>query len=319
MTSPSTLEGHSTQKPMPELPITIPIAAVERDTGLSKDTLRIWERRYGFPRPLRDAHGERVYPLDQVERLGVIKRLLDQGLRPGRIMGLAPDQLKSLAERASLSAAGERGATTPFDGLIARVREHRLEDFRRELEQILLRLGLARFVCECIAPLTALVGEAWTRGELEVFEEHLYTESVQGILRSAIQALPASPARPRVLLTTFPNEAHGLGVLMAEAIFCLEGARCMSLGVMTPLRDIVLAARSQQADIVALSFSPVLSPAVVVQGLGELAEALPTGVELWAGGSNAALRRRALRGLGVLRSLDDIAPALAAWRERHTG
>jgi hypothetical protein len=25
------------------------IAAVERETGLGKDTLRVWERRYGFP------------------------------------------------------------------------------------------------------------------------------------------------------------------------------------------------------------------------------------------------------------------------------
>src|SRR5271165_2475103 len=36
------------------------IAAVERDTGLSKDTLRVWERRYRFPLPLRDTSGERV-------------------------------------------------------------------------------------------------------------------------------------------------------------------------------------------------------------------------------------------------------------------
>ena len=35
------------------------IAAVERDTGLSKDILRVWERRYGFPKPGRDAFGER--------------------------------------------------------------------------------------------------------------------------------------------------------------------------------------------------------------------------------------------------------------------
>ena len=45
------------------------IAAVERDTGLSKDTLRIWEKRYGFPLPTRDTQGERCYPMEQVERL----------------------------------------------------------------------------------------------------------------------------------------------------------------------------------------------------------------------------------------------------------
>ena len=40
------------------------IAAVERDTGLSKDTLRVWERRYGFPQPGRDGAGDRVYPAE---------------------------------------------------------------------------------------------------------------------------------------------------------------------------------------------------------------------------------------------------------------
>ena len=54
------------------------ISAVERDTGLSKDTLRIWERRYNFPRPLRDEHGDRAYTRGQVEKLRLIKRLLDQ-------------------------------------------------------------------------------------------------------------------------------------------------------------------------------------------------------------------------------------------------
>ncbi len=45
------------------------IAAVERDCGLPKETLRVWERRYGFPNPLRDHHDERLYPADQVATL----------------------------------------------------------------------------------------------------------------------------------------------------------------------------------------------------------------------------------------------------------
>ena len=52
--------------------VQLSISAVERDTGLSKDTLRVWERRYGFPNPVRDALGERLYPVEQVERLRLI-------------------------------------------------------------------------------------------------------------------------------------------------------------------------------------------------------------------------------------------------------
>jgi len=62
--------------------LTLSIAAVERDTGLSKDALRIWERRYGFPTPQRDGSGERAYPLEQVEKLRIVKRLMDGGHRP---------------------------------------------------------------------------------------------------------------------------------------------------------------------------------------------------------------------------------------------
>jgi DNA-binding transcriptional MerR regulator len=42
----------------------------------------MWERRYGFPVPERDANGERCYPPEQVERLRLIKRLMDAGHRP---------------------------------------------------------------------------------------------------------------------------------------------------------------------------------------------------------------------------------------------
>ena len=73
------------------------IAAVERDTGLSKDVLRMWERRYGFPEPERDGNGERLYPETQVERLRLIKRLMDQGHRPGKLMAGTPEELAQLA------------------------------------------------------------------------------------------------------------------------------------------------------------------------------------------------------------------------------
>ncbi len=62
-----------------------PIGVVERDTGIGRDTLRIWERRYGFPEPVRNEKGERIYPEKQLRHLQRIRRLLDQGLRPGKV------------------------------------------------------------------------------------------------------------------------------------------------------------------------------------------------------------------------------------------
>ncbi|MGZ8273346.1 MAG: MerR family transcriptional regulator [Burkholderiaceae bacterium] len=297
----------------------LPIAAVERDTGLSKDTLRVWERRYGFPQPLRDANGERVYPQDQVDKLRLIKRLMDQGHRPGKIAECSVEQLQALAEARN---GGDRGgAELPADdllrGFLEMVDAHRVDDLRRELARLTVKVGLARFVTDVMAPLTTLVGERWSRGELAIFEEHLYTESVQAVLRNAIASIPHPGDSPRVLLTTVPQEPHGLGVLMAEAMFALEGARCISLGVRTPVMEIVRGAESQDIDIVALSFSPVVSPYQVGESLKELRAQLPARVELWAGGASPVLHRRPPAGVRVIGGLPEVGPAVEDWRARR--
>lgn len=294
------------------------IGAVERDTGLTKDTLRVWERRYDFPKPERDAFGERAYPREQVEKLRVIKRLMDAGFRPGKIMARELDELRALMPHAD--AGGNRtevpAALVP---LVDLVRAHRVDDLRRSLGQEVARGGLGRFITTVAAPLGAAIGELWMRGEIEVFEEHLYTESLQVVLRGAIANVPQAQVAPRVLMTTLPNEQHGLGLLMAEGMLVLEGARCISLGIETPVLDIVPAARSQEADIVALSFSQAYPVVQAVDALAELRRALPAGVDIWAGGGTPLLQRRLPEGVQGVGSLAQVQEAVALWRARHPG
>ena len=297
------------------------IAAVERDTGLSKDTLRVWERRYGFPMPERDAVGERSYPFEQVERLRAIKRLLDAGHRPGRIVAMAPTDLERLTTATGLRIAAAAPVSDArdapdLDGYLAAIRSHDVEALRHLMARSLSRIGLGRFVLDVVAPLNVQVGEAWMAGRLEVFEEHLYTESVQVALRNALHQLPAAgTGRPRVLLATVPGEPHGLGLLMAEAVLALDGCRCVSLGVQTPVWDIVRAALALRSEVVALSYTGCTNPQQVSNGLAELRDKLPPQVGIWAGGSAPVLRRRSIEGVLVLPSLQDVAGALAAWRE----
>ncbi len=299
--------------------ITLSIAAVERDTGLSKDTLRVWERRYGFPQPQRDAIGERAYTLDEVDKLRIIKRLLDAGHRPGRIVPLPLAALQQLTEQTVDQP--QRGAevllgSEDLRAHLERVRSHDTNALRTELLRLLARYGVGRFVVEVVGPLNAAVGDAWIRGQLEVFEEHMYTEVMQGVLRQAIAGLPGTtPAsRPRVLLTTFPGEPHGMGLLMAEAVLRLDGCHCVSLGTQTPLWDIVLAAQANRADVVGLSFTGCMNPNHVVDGLAELRLKLPPGTPLWVGGSAPVLHRRRLDGVTPFATLETIATEVQRWR-----
>lgn len=293
------------------------ISDVERDTGLAKETLRVWERRYAFPQPQRDVHGERSYPFEQVQKLRMVKRLLDMGFRPGKIMQHSTIELQQLANGGAAPAAAAQPVLAPY---LALCRSHRMGELGEALRQALAVLGLKRFTIELIAPLTNLVGEAWACGDLAVYEEHLYSETLQTVMRHAIFSLPeasrASTRTPRILLTTVPQERHGLGLLMAEALCVAGGAHCQSLGVETPLADIAAAARGQQADIVALSFSSGSKERQTRDSLQQLRDALPARIELWAGGRSPVLYKRPPAFLQVL-DLRDVEGTLADWRRRH--
>jgi MerR family transcriptional regulator, light-induced transcriptional regulator len=301
-------------------PITVSIAAVERDTGISKDTLRVWERRYGFPTPDRDEFGERAYALDQVEKLRLLKKLMDAGHRPGKIVAYNMDELQRLTEGIApqperTSSAGEVQDLRLYMEL---VKSHEVEELRRALSQVLMRNGLAKFVVDVVAPLNQMVGDAWMRGYFEIFEEHMYTETIQVVLRNAINTIPEPQGHmkvPRVLLTTFPQEPHGLGLLMAEAVFALEGCKCMSLGTQTPIWDIVLAAQAQRADIVALSFTACLNPNQVIEGLTELRNKLGANTQLWVGGSCPVLYRKPVLGVKPVPQFDSVRQELSNWRD----
>ena len=295
------------------------ISAVERDTGLSKDTLRVWERRYTFPKPERDQHGERVYTQPQVEKLRALKRLIDRGYRPGKIIDLAVADLMQLAE-VTATALGDVDVPAGLRVYVDLIKNHKVAELRQALAQSLVGQGLQRFILETVAPLNYHVGMAWMRGYFEVFEEHLYTETIQSSLRSAITTLPHIERDPRVLLTTFPNEQHQLGLLMVQGLLALDGATCISLGTQTPMRDIALAAITHDVRIVVLSFSASYPSSHVTEGLAELRAKLPQDIDIWTGGANPGLPRRSAPGLRVVHKLEEIPQAIAEWRARgaHT-
>jgi methanogenic corrinoid protein MtbC1 len=289
------------------------IAAVERDVGLSKDVLRVWERRYGFPVPNRDPNGERLYPAGQVLRLRLIKRLMDQGHRPGRLMATSVAELEVLAASSHGTPAADADAGSGgLDRLVALIRQHDAAAYLQAMQQRLARQGLRLFVQDTVAPLTVQVGLAWELGRLHVFEEHLFTELTARVLRQAIAAVPGGN-EPRVLLTTLPKEPHGMGLLMVEAVLSLEGAQCIPLGTQMPLLEIVDAAAAHRIDVVALSFSAAFPARQVPALLEQLRAALSGTTELWAGGAGAR-KLSALEGVTCMASLDSAIAAVNRWK-----
>lgn len=285
------------------------IAQVAAETSIAKEVLRKWETRYGFPLPVRDDNGNRVYTSAQLERLRLIRRLLNEGFRPSHIVGLEEAQLTELLSTRQTRTENSHEIGKAND-ILEWLKSRDPALLRDKLRAEMSSDGLHSFVTEIMPVMNIVVGEAWERGDIAIRDEHLYSETVQSLVRETLGTLINPEGHPRILLTTPPGEAHGLGILMLEAVLSMENAYCISLGPQSPLDEIVSAASDFQVEIVALSFSLAFPRKTIVPILKELRAGLPATIKLWAGGAGTLGMERLPRGVTLLPSLLNAAELL---------
>ena len=81
------------QLPNPDDETRYRIGAVCRLTGLSQHVLRVWEKRYAVVEPMRSETQRRLYSESDVNRLSLLKTLVDRGQAIGSIANLDTDEL----------------------------------------------------------------------------------------------------------------------------------------------------------------------------------------------------------------------------------
>lgn len=80
-------DQHSTAELTPEaVPVHLSIREVAKQTGLGEAVLRVWEARYGWPRPGRRSNGYRFYPLALVSVLQAVRVEIERGKTIGDLL-----------------------------------------------------------------------------------------------------------------------------------------------------------------------------------------------------------------------------------------
>ena len=272
------------------------IGDISAVTGLSVDVIRIWERRYGFPTPIRLPSGHRRYPDTDLQRLRLIAEALAHGQRPALVARADADALR----RMILPTGGSR-----LDALWQSVEAMDPDRMRNLLQGYLEGMGWQPFLQEVVKPLLDRVGIAWAEGEIGLHHEHLLTEVLEDLLRRMRQVLPVLAGEGRVLLCTLPGERHRLGLLMAALVFAGRGSRTDLMGVDLPLASIAQAAKLLRVNRVAISLSIQHTGEPMRRMILDLKDRLPEGCELLIGGKGAARTRR-IKGVGRMPELDMI-------------
>jgi DNA-binding transcriptional MerR regulator/methylmalonyl-CoA mutase cobalamin-binding subunit len=269
------------------------IKAVAQATGLTVETLRAWERRYGIVVPGRDAGGRRVYRAEDVLRLRRLREATERGHPIGRLAALSDDGLASLLDESSDRRT--RAASNAFvERILEAAQRFRTAECEQALTLAIAMLPPPQLVSEVLQPLLREVGERWHRGELAISQERLVSTVVRRHLGLMLDAYDRSARRAAILFATLPGERHELGLLMSAMVCASRGFKAHYLGPDLPAGEIARFARESGAAVVALSV--VLQdrlPELPAQ-LHELAAGLPDSVSIWVGGGAARTLPREL-------------------------
>jgi MerR family transcriptional regulator, light-induced transcriptional regulator len=275
-----------------------PIRAVSQITGLSIDTLRAWERRYGAVKPLHAARG-RMYGEGHLHRLSLLRDLVNRGHAISLVAGLADGELRRL-----LGGPGERPSALPageFDAIFIALEQYDAAAVADELGRYASVLSNRDLIFRVALPLMREVGERWHGGRLSIASEHMASQALRSLLGSLLRLQSLRPGAPAIALAAPPEEWHEFGILSSAVLAASLGLRVIYLGPNTPADEVVRVAAETGVRAVVLGITQVsLTP-----DFGSLDAQLPPATEIWLGGPAAPSEPERPR-TRTLRNLEDL-------------
>ncbi|MBT8468726.1 MAG: MerR family transcriptional regulator [Deltaproteobacteria bacterium] len=294
-----------------------PMRVVSNLTGLSADTIRVWERRYGAVAPDRTDGNKRRYGGGHVRRLVLLRRVTELGHSIGQVVHLSDQELRRLIGDSSPEIGSQ---VSLYAAIVEDYLKAIFEYDVRRAESILTRtaaiLPPMTLTLEVIVPLMRRVGEAWNADQLRIPHEHI----ISGQLRSLLGALmrheqPASGA-PRIIVATPPNHLHEFGAIIGAFMAAGRGFEPIYLGTHMPLEEVAEAAEQSGASLVLLSVARDCEPGEAHDLIADIS-ALANQHEVWLGVPEQHVLSRFPLPVRLLHRYEDLDVALTTQPARR--
>lgn len=307
-----------------------PIGVVARRTGLKPDLIRAWERRYGAVEPGRTDTRRRFYSDADIERLLLLRRVVNTGRGIGQVAGLSNEQLQALIEEEPTAPPSlpRRQAPAHPPGSVDEIAESFLQlclaaaqrlDVRElevQIERASVALSRANLLEKLLVPLMQRIGDLWHQGALRPIHEHMASSVVRSFLGGMRNAFHAEATAPHLVVTTPARQHHELGALIAAATAAGEGWQVTYLGPDLPPEEIAAAAVQKGARAVALSITYPPDDPILMDELKRLRRLIGPRTALIVGGRAVPNYFAVLDEIGahVVDSLPGLREDLAALR-----
>jgi DNA-binding transcriptional MerR regulator/methylmalonyl-CoA mutase cobalamin-binding subunit len=286
------------------------VGTVAEATGLSEHTIRAWEKRYGAVSPSRSGANRRLYSQAEVDRLKLLRSLIDRGHTIGQLARLEIRELSKLSLESQHVSPSEprRSSEEAGDPALALARRaiHALDATALEeaLNHACARLGVIDLLQQVFVPLLVEIETQWLGKSLSIFQEHFATAVLFSFLERTRRSIPAPEGSPRLLVTTPIHQLHEIGAKMVALVAALERWDVTYLGPNLPALEIYKACEASGASCVALSIVFPIDDGALSDELHELRVLLGHDFPIIVGGRGANAYEETLASIGAQKTGD---------------
>lgn len=227
---------------------TFNMKVVAQETGLTPDTLRAWERRYGMPSPERTKGGHRLYSQYEIDVLRWLIARQDEGLSISKAVDLwhqLEDKGDDPFETAPVSPTQPPLLTNIFGNQIAEIQAAWLRaclNFDERNARYILAQAFAVFpmetVCfEILQQSLNEIGQGWFEGTITAQQEHfasaLAIRQLEALLASMAGHL--SQTIDQLVVACPPQEQHTFSPLLLTLMLRQRYWQVVYLGADVPV------------------------------------------------------------------------------------
>ncbi len=233
------------------------IKDLENLSGIKAHTIRIWEQRYTFLRPLRTTTNIRYYNNDELKTVLNIALLNKYGFKISHIDRMQPQEI-----REKILSLGDIRAIQEsiINNLVQEMVDMDMERFEKIIANYIIAKGIERTVIQIIFPFLEKIGILWQTGHVSPAQEHLVTNIIRQKLIAGIESTVSPNKLDKTFLLFLPEgEHHELGLLFMYYLLKTRGAKIIYLGANVPVKDAQYVISSKKPDMIFIHLTATAS------------------------------------------------------------
>ena len=268
------------------------IHRVAKLTGLSKDVIRVWERRFELLKPTRGANRYRNYSDEDVALLKFLKEQLDAGGSIGELAKLGREELLGRARAAAPHVSFvDNTFSRLLRELLSTLNPLNRVIFEKRLNGAVAVVPFEEALHGILLPLQEQVGQLWHDAQIDVAIEHYVTKHIQQKIFSAMNQLPVAEFGAKVVVACPPGEEHDIAALTVAYRCRVRGCRVYYLGANVPVASLANLCGKVEPDLTIMSFPLALSDDQATELVQALADEVSPVSNLAVGGHGAIAMR----------------------------